>query len=142
MAKPSPLILCDAIPLSVVCTGSRAWPTRERVWRILDGLWQLTEGAVRIGVGDCPTGLDLAVAEWEAHNWPNGCGQIVTVYEADWDRYGNYAGPKRNREMVRTHQPDMVLAFFAMTEENKGTHNCVDEAVKWDPAVVIHMYEE
>jgi hypothetical protein len=138
--KPSPLLLCDTIPLTAVATGSRHWKNRDRVWRILDGLWQLTEGALKLGVGDCPTGLDLAVAEWEAHNWPSG-SEILTVYRADWDRYGDAAGPMRNREMVRKMEPDIGLAFFT-NHPCRGTHGCVNEIVKWDSSTVIHMYEE
>jgi hypothetical protein len=128
------------VQLTAVATGSRHWKDRGRVWRILDGLWQLTEGDVKISVGDCPTGLDAAVAEWEAYNFPPG-SDVVRVFKADWGTYGDSAGPRRNREMVRTTQPDICLAFFT-DHPCRGTHGCVGEVIDWDGSTTIFKYEE
>lgn len=115
--------------LSVVVTGSRLWRDRARVWRVMDGLWRMTEGLVHVGVGDCPTGLDDHVREYARHNGVEHC---ITVYEADWDRWGKAAGPRRNREMVNEMQPDLSLAFFSPPPaENSGTQGCCEIIRQW-----------
>lgn len=48
----------------------------------------------------------------------------VKTFEADWDRYGNAAGPIRNKQMLDEGKPDLVLAF----EGGRGTANMVEQA--------------
>ena len=50
----------------------------------------------------------------------------VDLNPADWKRYGRYAGPKRNKEMVK--KADALLAFW--DGKSKGTKNTINEAKK------------
>ena len=49
-------------------------------------------------------------------------------YKADWKKYGLYAGPKRNTQIVQssTH----LIAF--PSRNGKGTQNCIKQAKKND----------
>lgn len=47
------------------------------------------------------------------------------VYQADWAKYGNYAGPIRNKQMLES-PADKVLAFIK--GKSTGTRNCVTQA--------------
>lgn len=48
-----------------------------------------------------------------------------TVFPADWERYGKYAGPRRNIEMAEQN-PDLVVAFPG----GKGTRHMIDISKK------------
>ena len=58
-----------------------------------------------------------------------GCGlkraaSISVTCWADWDQFGRWTGPKRNKEMLERYGPDLVLAF----EGGKGTADMVKQA--------------
>ena len=68
------------------------------------------------------TGADKLASDWAKYSDKTEC---ITV-NADWNKYGAYAGPKRNIEMLEAYPEAMVVAFPG----GKGTANCVKEAVK------------
>lgn len=47
-------------------------------------------------------------------------------YPADWDQYGNAAGPIRNKQMLEEGKPDIVIALPGGT----GTANMIEQAEK------------
>ena len=64
----------------------------------------------KIGIGEIihggANGADTMAGCWaEKYNIP------VTVYNADWGRYGRAAGPKRNEKMLYEGKPEYVVAF-------------------------------
>lgn len=58
-------------------------------------------------------------------------GIPVTVFTAEWDKYGRAAGMRRNISMLEEFKPDIVIAFPG----GKGTAGCVAEARKRGIAV-------
>lgn len=51
-------------------------------------------------------GADTMAGCWaEKYNIP------VTVFQAEWHKYGRRAGPLRNEQMLREGKPDFVVAF-------------------------------
>lgn len=54
---------------------------------------------------------DARGADRMAAFWANKHGIATIPYPADWNTYGNSAGPIRNTEMLREEKPDMVIAF-------------------------------
>ena len=46
-----------------------------------------------------------------AHEWAQDHSVPVKVFHADWKRYGRMAGHVRNRLMLNTAKPDLVVAF-------------------------------
>jgi len=63
-------------------------------------------------------------ADTIASNYARDMGIVSEVYMADWDKYGNMAGPRRNREMLVKGRPDLVLAFPG----GPGTANMIQQA--------------
>lgn len=59
-------------------------------------------------------GVDYWASEWaKAHSIP-------TIREdADWTKYGKYAGPMRNQAMIDKYAPDAVILFRG----NRGTND-------------------
>lgn len=45
-------------------------------------------------------------------------------FPADWEKYGNAAGPIRNKQMLTEGKPDIVIAF----EGHRGTANMIKQA--------------
>lgn len=63
------------------------------------------------------TGADACGKQWAENNKIN-----TEEYKAEWRKYGNYAGPKRNREMAQN--ADAVVLF----PDGDGTKNMYFEA--------------
>ena len=99
----------------VVVTGDREWTNPDIVIRRLSTLQStdtLVHGAARgldTMAGVCATEMGLTV-----HAMP-----------ADWTAHGRAAGPIRNRAMVDTYKPDLVLAFHDDITQSKGTLDMV-----------------
>ena len=89
----------------VLVTGSRDWLDRGAVERALVTA-QLAAGGTPTLVSGNARGADL-IAEGiaESLGWP------VERHPADWARFGNAAGPRRNAEMVALGA-DVCLAFI------------------------------
>lgn len=107
-------------------TGSRRGCSHAMQARLA---YEVARSSVVI-VGDS-TGVDFLVAE--AANYLR---KDLVVVDAEWDKYGPSAGPRRNQAMV-----DLVKATRAMSqlearclafpdESSKGTWDCVRRAKK------------
>jgi hypothetical protein len=98
----------------VAISGGRDYPNRRQVHAVLRDL------RATIVVGDCPTGVDHWVREWCDYGLTHGY-----VYRADWDGLGKAAGPERNGRMLRTENPDLLIAF---DNGGPGTNDCIRQA--------------
>lgn len=110
--------------MRIVVTGSRNWRNPRTIVNRLHQLQDLcatSREELVVGVGDCPTGADLIVRQWGLTS-----PAMVRVFHADWSRYLKSAGPMRNRRMVDTVRPELVLAF--LRPESQGTVDCVNYA--------------
>jgi hypothetical protein len=56
----------------------------------------------------------------------------VKIYPADWNTYGRFAGPIRNRQMLVEGKPNLVIAFLG----GKGTENMIKQAT--DAGITVH----
>lgn len=102
----------------ILVTGGRDYHERNRVRIVLERA-RTRWGDITVVHGGCPTGLDAL-----ANHVAREMGLSVEVYRADWDRYGNAAGPIRNSEMVAS-RPDILFAFPG----GRGTRDCETKAV-------------
>lgn len=64
-------------------------------------------------------GADLLAEDWAISRWCK-----TTAYPADWARWGNAAGPIRNKQMLDEGKPDLIIAFPG----GRGTHDMVSIA--------------
>jgi hypothetical protein len=97
----------------VLVCGGREFADRDAVHRVLDAVLRKHK-AVHVITGCATRGADgLAVA------WAKDRNQTCDVYEADWGRYGDAAGPIRNAEMAMAGCPQAAIAFPG----GKGTAN-------------------
>jgi len=52
------------------------------------------------------------------------CGLKVIGYQAEWNKYGKSAGPRREKQMLQ-ETPDMVIAFHSSIDASRGTKDMV-----------------
>lgn len=96
--------------MKVLVCGGRNFTDSKRVFETLDAYEKIDEiihGGAR--------GADTLAGDWAQHN-----GVEETRVLAQWTKYGNRAGPIRNREMLGLN-PDLVIAFAG----GKGTADMV-----------------
>ncbi len=103
--------------MRVLVTGGRSYANLERHHEVMNSLWH--RGVDTILVGDA-AGADSLTRLWAQANARH---VVLKVFEADWNRLGAAAGPKRNQRMVDA-KPDLCVAFPG----GRGTADCVAKA--------------
>ncbi len=102
----------------VIVCGSRTYKNGTEIGKQLE---MLPKGTWVVH-GDCPKGADRI------------CRDICMEYDipqlacpANWDHYGDGAGPIRNSMMLRDYQPNAGLAFHDKKhlEDSRGTFDMV-----------------
>lgn len=116
--------------MKVLVCGSRHFNDYELLRKILNDMFviideqpfpHLPEGFVLIQGG--AKGTDDLADQWAATY-----GIASNQYNADWEKYGNAAGPIRNKQMLDEGKPDLVVAFLAAG--SRGTRNMISQAKK------------
>jgi hypothetical protein len=90
--------------MKVLVTGGRNCRDRNMVFRALDDLHDTHTITLLIQGG--ARGVDFFAKLWAKER-----GVPMVEYKADWDRYGNDAGPIRNYDMLEDSKPDLVASF-------------------------------
>ena len=81
-------------------------------------------------VSGCATGIDRLGEQWaRANNVP------VKEMPADWNRYGNSAGPQRNRAMAEYAD----AAIIVWDGKSRGTRNMIENMVRRKKPYYIAM---
>lgn len=111
--------------MRVLVCGGRNYADWERLCAVLGKLH--AEAIIETVIQGGAKGADKLAGQWaEAASVP--CEQ----YDADWESFGSFAGPKRNRAMLEEGRPDVVIAFPGGT----GTRNMIRQARKAGVKVV------
>lgn len=81
-------------------------------------------------VSGCATGVDQLGEQWaRANNIP------VKEMPADWNRYGNSAGPMRNRQMAEYADAAIVI----WDGESRGSRNMIENMIRRKKPYYIGM---
>lgn len=115
--------------MRVVITGSRHFVNAKQVWDELDKLLE-EHPDLEIAHGKSPGGgVDLFAEEWawdrNVSAWPFPVRTAPGGPDGRWP----YAGLLRNKRMLLSFMPALVVAFRAPGKSN-GTDNCLNEADK------------
>jgi hypothetical protein len=105
LAKPLRLLVCGNRELE-----SDAWRACVRAW-----LEAVDVAAKRRGIGVSLAHGAAKGADLLASTIGVSLGWNVVPYPANWDKHGDGAGPRRNREMFAMHRPMRGLAFGRIT---------------------------
>ena len=118
----------------LLITGSREHSDPTGVLRVFEGFVHavcgsgsyLVEPPLVVVHGACPGERSVDAI---CSNWANTHGDFFVgeAHPADWDSYGNRAGPIRNKKMVDLGA-DWCLAF--PDGVSRGTRGCASMAVK------------
>jgi hypothetical protein len=103
------------IRMRVLVTGSRDYDSKEDVYHVLDALHR--EQPITLLIHGAARGADTLCAEWAKDKGVKT--DPYPILQADWDRFGNKAGPIRNTKMLNS-MPDLCVAF------NLGTSGTTD----------------
>lgn len=99
----------------ILVTGSRDWRDINAVRTALAEAVGDDDRAVIVH-GGCGSGADVYAAQFAKHRcWRE------EIHHADWHRFGAYAGPLRNADMVRSGA-DICLAFIR--NNSRGASGC------------------
>jgi predicted Rossmann-fold nucleotide-binding protein len=89
---------------TVLVCGGRRYSDHVTLGRVLADIH--AEKPIGVIVIGAATGADALAWAWaEKH------GIQYAAFRADWDTFGKAAGPRRNRQMLDTTKPDLVVAF-------------------------------
>lgn len=118
--------------MRVIVCGMRDWANVEAIARPLSALLKKHGAELKIRHGACypppdpVTGIrPLISADWLAQLWCENNHVAAFPVPAEWETYGNAAGPRRNAEMAR-HGADLCLAFW--DGKSAGTGDMVRRA--------------
>jgi hypothetical protein len=104
--------------MRVIIAGSRDFTNYQF---LVDSIYQLNYSEWTEIVSGGAKGADTLGEQFAmSHKIP------LTVFIADWKRYGNAAGPIRNNQMAEN--ADMLVAFW--DGKSKGTKNMIETAQK------------
>jgi hypothetical protein len=129
--------LSMSFPKTIIITGTREDPFAEQLLNIDRRLALLPEGSL-IRVGDS-SGIDAYVKKAIDETFTH---LRYSEYKANWEKFGNKAGPIRNQEMVDCGA-DECWAYPNLNGISKGTWNCIHKAkAAGIPVTVYHANVE
>ncbi len=108
---------------NILVCGDRRWKDRDLIKVVLESLRE-EYSQIRIIHGNCE-GADKIAGKIGKE-----LGYQVRKFRADWDRYGDAAGPIRNREMITSQKISLVLAFHGDISKSRGTKNMINQSLK------------
>lgn len=116
----------------VLVTGSRHGAPDVQIERALTrcALMASSRGERLTVVHGAAKGVDA-----QADRIAEVLGANVMRFPAEWAMYGKAAGPVRNREMLDTTKPDLVLAFLA--PNSRGTRDMIEVARRQGYTVIV-----
>src|SRR3569833_724971 len=90
--------------MKVLVCGGRRYTDQTFAFAVLDRVH--VKRPITLIIEGGATGADRFAREWAIAR-----GVRYQTFEANWQRYGNRAGPVRNHTMLREGKPDFVVAF-------------------------------
>lgn len=113
----------EEIVMRVLVCGGRNYSDRDNIHNTLCDL-DIDLGPITCVIHGCATGADHEGMIWAQMMAESGRKITHAPFEADWQRFGRAAGPKRNQRMIDEGRPDLVVAFPG----GKGTADMVSRA--------------
>jgi len=106
----------------LLVTGSRAWRDKAIIGDAMETLRDFfgVEDSDMCLVHGGADGADKIAAQWaKMLGWKE---EPHILMAGDWRKFGKYAGPRRNQQMVDTY-PDICLAFIL--HRSRGATHCL-----------------
>ena len=111
--------------VKIIIAGTRTFDNYTLLRKTMCSLFgQVPQSQMEIISGHCPTGADSLGELFAKRN-----GIRLTLFPADWAKYGKAAGPVRNRQMAEYAAPDGYCVIF-WDGKSRGSKNMIEEARK------------
>lgn len=120
--------------MKVLICGDRKWTDYDMIRKVLE-VRNLASRPITVIHGGCK-GADTL-----AGRAASDLGVGVQVFEAQWEKFGNAAGPIRNKRMLEEGKPEEVWAFHDDLEHSKGTKDMVTQAKLRKVPVYFYKHE-
>lgn len=118
--------------LRVIVAGGRDFIDRDYLYERLDHHFRkFSDNELEIVHGGAPDGADKF-----ADDYAKECSLQYIVFEADWIRYGDSAGPRRNAEMAK--YAHALIAFW--DGKSRGTKSMINQAKKYSIPYTVYNY--
>ena len=109
--------------IRIIIAGTRSFDNYALLRKTMCSLFgQVPPSQIEIISGHCPTGADSLGELFARRN-----GIRLTLFPADWTKYGKAAGPIRNKQMAEYAAPDGYCVIF-WDGNSRGSRNMVVEA--------------
>lgn len=105
--------------MRILVCGDRNWKNKELIEKVLLNIVQSKNESFLIIHGACRGADQLAGEVAEKLNIN------ILEFPAQWNKYGNAAGPIRNQKMLDEEKPDLVIAFHNNISQSKGTGDMI-----------------
>lgn len=127
------------IEFRILVCGGRTYSNKNKLYSVLNEIKEIYQGEHICKTLDISKqnlviiqggakGADRLALQWALEN-----EVYIEQYDADWTRYGKAAGYIRNKLMLETGKPDLVIAFNG----GQGTKNMIELAKQANVAVEI-----
>lgn len=116
--------------LRVIIAGGRDFDDYETLRAVVDKILSKTKDEIQIVSGGA-RGADKLGEQYAKER-----GYDISIFYADWDRYGASAGYKRNLEMAQN--ADALIAFW--DGESRGTKHMINLATERGLKVRVWRY--
>lgn len=117
----------------IAVVGSRGFTDYDLLVRVMDDVTRKLPRVVHTIVSGGARGADTLAERFAEEHDLN-----VVVFTPDWARYGNAAGPLRNRKIVDA--ADIVVAFW--DGESRGTASTIKLAKQQNKMVHVILYNQ
>ena len=124
--------------MKILVCGDRKWSDQDTMLRVLRKIREKQDnckGIVTV-IHGAAKGAD-SMAGKIANSFAKSHAWRVKPFSANWKKFGNSAGPIRNRQMLK-EKPDLVLAFHNNLKKSKGTLDMVQIALETGARVKLY----
>lgn len=115
----------------VLICGDRNWTDRDTIFAVIKELISQYGDEISV-IHGAASGVDRMAGDVAVSL------ELVTVaVPAKWGKYGNRAGPLRNKYMLEKCKPHLVIAFHPDISQSKGTKHMVGIARQAGTPVLV-----
>jgi hypothetical protein len=123
--------------MRVVVAGTRTYECFDTVRELLNNI---DIDITTILSGHCKRyvdGKEILTPDRMGEIWASENNIPVELYPAEWDKYGRYAGPIRNKKMAEL--ADYAVVFW--DGQSRGSYSMIKEMNKLNKPILVHVYD-
>lgn len=123
--------------MKVVIAGTRTFNDQDIFDQVMSNLDIDVTGVIS---GHCKRyvdGVEILTPDRMGEIWATVNKIPLELYPANWEKYGRYAGPIRNKEMAAI--ADYAIVFW--DGQSRGSYSMIKEMNKLNKPLLVHVYD-